>query len=121
MTKLKKLNENQKQELVEALKILYPTPLGEKMVDRFDEKYVKATEFIDKNFAKLDESIRVYFPTFIFKMNGDIEFISSKIADLDIVCNGEAGKVLTFSAGGKLENVMPLKEYQNYSEESIQK
>lgn len=121
MAKHKKLKENQKQELVEALKVLYPTPLCEKFVDRFDEKYIKATEFIDKNYAKLDERIRAYYPTFIFKMNGDIEFLCSKISDLDIVCNGKDGKVLTFSADGKLEKVTSLKDFQNISEESIQK
>lgn len=120
MGKQKKLNEKQKQELVSALNVLYPTPLGEKLVDRLDEKYIKATEFIDKNYAKLDESLRAYFPTLIFKFDGNIEFNSSNIADLDVLCNGKDGKVLTFSANGKLEKVTSLKDFQK-SQEIMQK
>lgn len=116
MSKQKKLNEIQKQELVDALNLLYPTPLGEKLVDRLDENYIKASEFIDKNYSKLDESLRAYFPSFIFKMKGDIEFACSNFADLDVICKTGDESILSFSATGKLEKVTSLKDFQKTQE-----
>lgn len=122
MVKCKKLSEKQKQELVEALKVLYPTPLGERLVDRNDEKYIRAAEFIDMNFANLDKNLRVFFPDFIFNMNGNIEFQSSTIADLDVICNcGEKSRVLSFLASGKLQSVKSLKDFENLMVENMQK
>lgn len=115
MRKRKKLSEKQKQELVDALKILYPTPLCEKTIDRLDPKYIAATEFIDNNYAKLDNSLRAFFPEFVFLMDGDIEFVCSEIFDLDIYCKkGKNQKVISFSADGRLESVKSLEDFQEF-------
>lgn len=112
MVKYRKLSERQKQKLVEALNILYPTPLCEKKVDKNDAKYIKASELINENYAKLDESLRAFFPEFLFLMNGNIEFKSSAIADLDVHCGNDKKKmVLSFKANGKLESVKSEEEF----------
>lgn len=108
----RKLSEKQKQKLVDALNILYPTPLCEKTVDKNDANYIMASKFIDENYAKLDESLRAFFPEFIFLMNGNIEFAPSMIADLDVFCkNNKNPKVLSFKANGKLESIKSREDF----------
>lgn len=113
------ISKKERNEVLKALKILYPTPLGECLTDKNSEEYKQALEFINSKYLRLNNSIKHLFPTIIFELNGEFEFKFSEsgLVDLIYIKNNYQYKH-TYSRNGRdTFEINDLKELKEDSKE----